>query len=59
MDKHIACGDVVHGCKAVFTAPTKEELMKKIAAHADEAHGIKEVTPEIEAQINEAIRDFA
>ena len=59
MEKRIACGDVVHGCKAVFTAPTREELIKKVVAHAEEVHGIKEITPAIEAQVNEAIRDFA
>ncbi len=59
MEKQIACGDVVHGCKAVFTAPTRDELIKKIVAHAEEAHGIKELTPDIETQVNAAIRDFA
>ena len=59
MEKRIACGDVVHGCKAVFTAPTTEELLKKVVAHAEEVHGIKEVTPELETQVTEAIRDFA
>jgi predicted small metal-binding protein len=59
MEKQIACGDVVHGCKAVFTAPTQEELLKKVIAHAEEVHGIKEVSPEMAAQVTEAIRDFA
>jgi predicted small metal-binding protein len=59
MEKRIACGDVVHGCKAVFTAPTTEELMKKVIAHAEEAHGIKDVTPEMATKVTEAIRDFA
>lgn len=59
MEKRIACGDVVPGCGAVLTAPTKEELMKKVVAHAAEAHGVTEVTPEIAAKVNSAIKDVS
>ena len=57
MEKRIACGDVVPGCKTVLTAATKDELVKKVVAHAAEAHGITEVTPEVGAKVNAAIRD--
>jgi predicted small metal-binding protein len=57
MEKRIACGDVVPGCKTVMTAPTTEELMKKVAAHAAEAHGVTQVTPQLAAQVNAAIKD--
>ena len=57
MEKRIACGDVVPGCTKVLTAPTKEELVKKVIAHAAEAHGITEVTPEIGAKVEASIKD--
>ena len=59
MEKRIACGDVVPGCKVVLTAPTKDELVKKVVAHAAHAHGITEVTPEVAAKVNASIQDVA
>lgn len=59
MEKRIACGDVVQGCQTVLTAPTKDELVKKVVAHAAEAHGITDVTPEIAAKVNASIKDVA
>jgi predicted small metal-binding protein len=56
MSKHIACGDIVHGCKATFDAPNEEELMKEVAAHAADEHGVKEVTPELLSTVKAAIR---
>lgn len=57
MEKRILCGDVVPGCTKVLTAPTKDELAKKVIAHAAEVHGITEVTPEIGAKVDAAIKD--
>lgn len=34
----MACGDVVPGCPATFEAETKEDLMAKVAAHANAVH---------------------
>jgi len=45
------------GCNWTADAPTEEALMKKVADHAAEAHGIKDVTPELAAQAKAAIRD--
>jgi len=59
MEKRIACGDVVPGCKTVLTAPTTDELVKKVVAHAAEAHGITDVTPEVAAKVNASIKDVA
>lgn len=53
--KHIACGHVVPGCTFTATAPTEEELLKKVVAHAAEAHGVTDVTPELAAQVKAAI----
>jgi predicted small metal-binding protein len=54
--KHLACGDVVAGCKFVMSAETEAELMKQVVAHAAEAHGVTEVTPELAAQVKAAIK---
>ncbi len=56
MTKHIACNDVVKGCAFTADSPTEEELLKKVVAHAAEVHGVKEVTPELAAQVKAAIQ---
>ncbi len=38
------------------SAQTEEDLMKRVAAHAAEAHGVKEVTPELAARVKAAIQ---
>ncbi len=57
MEKHLQCGDVVDGCKAKFTAGSEEEILKQVAAHAAQAHGVTEVSPELVAKVRSAIRD--
>ena len=57
MSKHIACGDVVEGCAWKADAPSEEELLKKVVAHASSAHDVKDVTPELAAQVKAAIRE--
>ena len=38
-------------------APTEDALLKQVAAHAADAHGVKEITPELAAQVKAAIKD--
>lgn len=57
MSKHIACGDIVEGCAWKADAPTEEELVTKVVAHAASAHDVKQVTPELAAQVKSAIRE--
>ena len=57
MEKRIACNDVVPGCPFTATAATEEELLKKVAEHASQVHGVAEVTPELAAQVKSAIKD--
>jgi predicted small metal-binding protein len=59
MKKHIACGDVVPGCSFTASAANEEELMKKVVAHATHAHGVTEVTPELAAKVQAAIKTEA
>jgi len=55
MTKHIACNDVVAGCRFEASAPNENELLQKVTAHAAQEHGVKEVTPELAAQVKAAI----
>lgn len=50
IDKYIACAALVPDCPFEATAPTEEELMQMVAAHAAHTHGITEVTPELAAR---------
>ena len=45
--KQFACGSVVPGCQAVFTAPDDDEILRQVAEHARVDHGISEVSPEL------------
>jgi predicted small metal-binding protein len=56
MSKHIACDDLMKGCKFTASAKTEEELLQKVAEHAAKEHGIQEVTPELAAQVKAVIR---
>ena len=53
--KRIACGDVVPGCTFTASAPTEEELLQKVVAHAQHDHGVTNVTPELAAKVKAAI----
>lgn len=49
--KRFACGDVVPGCNATFTAADEEGIFAQAVPHGAAAHGITEVTPELEAAV--------
>jgi predicted small metal-binding protein len=53
MPYRLACGRLMPGCPFTAEAATEEELLKKAAAHASEAHGIKEITPELAAKVKD------
>lgn len=57
MSYAIACGDVMPGCEAVFTADSKEALMDEVVAHAGAEHGVTEVTPEVATAVEGAIQE--
>ena len=58
MAKLIDCGRVnpASGCGHVIRADTEEEVLQLAAEHARE-HGIREVTPELLAQVKANIQD--
>lgn len=43
----LACGDVMPGCVARFENTDRDDLLQQVAAHAAEAHGITDITPEV------------
>lgn len=53
----IRCKDVGFDCDGVIRAETEEEALQQAAQHAKEAHGLDEVTDEIIAQVQAAMRD--
>jgi len=45
--KTFACGAVVPGCTASFTAETEQGILEQVARHAREDHGMDEVPDEL------------
>lgn len=44
MAKELHCGEIMEGCPAVIRGESEEEVLKKGAQHARDAHGIDELT---------------
>ena len=57
MEKSLACGDLVPGCKAVLSGKDEVEVMQRAAAHAKKAHNMETVSPEMAAKAKAAIKD--
>ena len=57
VSKRIKCGAIVPGCTWTASAETEEALVQQVVAHAANTHGIREVTPELAAQVKAAIED--
>ena len=57
--KLFACGAVVPGCDAVFSAPDEERILGQVAAHARRDHGITEVSPDLVESVLAHIDDIA
>ena len=43
----LACGDVMPGCPARFESSERDQLMAQVGAHAAQAHGIVDLTPDV------------
>lgn len=56
MSYSLACGDVMPGCAATFSAETEDELLAQVGPHAAEAHGITEVTPDVLEAVKGAVK---
>lgn len=56
MKKTFPCAEVVPSCDFTASAATEEDVLKQVAAHAAEAHGLKEVPAELVEKVKSAIR---
>lgn len=54
--KTLACGEIMEGCPATFSAETEEDLLAQAGEHAAEVHHL-EVTPELVEVVRGHIRD--
>jgi predicted small metal-binding protein len=55
--KQFRCGDVVLGCEWVTRSDDEEKLLGQILSHARDVHGMDEVPPEVEDQIQGVITE--
>ncbi len=54
--KTFACGAVVPGCTASFTAETEEGILEQVARHAREEHDLPEIPEELVRQVRANLR---
>ena len=47
MKYKLSCGDAMPGCSARFEDESRDAILDQVAAHAREAHGVAQVTPEM------------
>jgi predicted small metal-binding protein len=59
MAKVLRCADVTGTCDFVARGSSEQDIMQQAAAHAQSAHNIQEVTPELAEKVRSAIRDEA
>jgi predicted small metal-binding protein len=52
--KQFRCGDLIPGCAAAFTGTT-DDILAAVGTHARDAHGLAEVSPELVAQVRDAM----
>ena len=52
----IECKDLGMDCGFKATAETEDELLKKVAEHAAEVHGIKEISPDLMEKVKSIIK---
>jgi predicted small metal-binding protein len=57
MTKVLRCKDVGMDCDFEARAETEEEILKKVAVHAESTHNMKEIPGEVLRKVRSAIRD--
>ena len=55
--KDLSCGVVVPGCAARFRADSDDELMRQVATHAREEHGMTQIPPEVIEKVRASVRE--
>jgi len=56
MPVSVGCKDVGVDCSFTAEAPTEEELLKKVAQHAKDAHGMTSIDAATLAKVKGAIK---
>ena len=56
MAKVLRCNDVMPGCAAEVRAETDDEVMRQVAEHAREVHGLATIDGETAKKVKDAIR---
>ena len=57
MTKELHCGEIMEGCPTVIRGESEDEVLKKGAQHAREAHGIDDLDAETVRTVKSKIRD--
>lgn len=57
MTKELHCGEIMEGCPAVIRGENEDEVLKKGAQHARDAHGIDELDDDTVSAVRSKIRD--
>jgi predicted small metal-binding protein len=57
MMKKLHCRDLGFDCDQVVVAESEEEILSQAAAHAQQVHGLPEVTPEIVEAVKANIQE--
>ena len=57
MTKVVNCRDVGFECEGVIRAETEEEVLKLVAEHAKEVHGMEEVPPEVVEKVRAVMQE--
>jgi predicted small metal-binding protein len=55
--KEFRCGDLVPGCEAVLQGESEDDILRQVAVHAREEHGLDEVPPEVVDDIRAGISE--
>jgi predicted small metal-binding protein len=55
--KEFRCGVLVPGCWATFEGESDDEILRQVAVHAREEHGMDEVPPEVIDEIRAGIAE--
>lgn len=54
--KTFACGDVIPGCGAHFSAVHEHGIFGQVAGHAAADHAVTDITPELVHAVRDRIR---
>jgi len=57
MAKVLKCREVGLDCNFVARADTEEEIMERIAEHANTTHGVKDMSEDVVARVRGVIHD--